>query len=444
MALNTKHCSLTSLLSTRERGRCTSGFFERYLYKALEQKQLLADPEIVSPHRTGVSSLSLDSNDGRFLLAGATDATVSIYDLSKWGSEKYVRKDANGKDFVYSPIARSLRVPAVDEDSVEIPAGHSSSLTHVQWYPVDSGAFLSASMDGSILFWDTNRMQPILRVNPFKSTCSAVHLQTTGNHSLIAAGSWQNSIIKLVDVRSGACSHELVGHREAISTLQWSPTSSVICASGSKDGTIRLWDIRKAGGRSCVTVLESSTSTIASSSTRRNQSFQADYAHLRPTKRQREASSNNYHASQSQAVMRSHKGHVSGLQFFPHGHFLASVGGGDGDMLLWDLRDGQVLPSRFVSPGGQTAAAPRRRSTPLCIDHDTIWVGRHEDMLGFSAEGGTPRQVCKGHLHNVSVIERMPQSLQLVTGSQDGMLLTWGRPPESTRRREKVEDKDNW
>ena len=154
MALNTKHCSLTSLLSTRERGRCTSRFFERYLYKALEQKQLLADPEIVSPHQAGISSLSLDSNDGRFLLAGAADATISIFDLSKWGSEKYVRKDSNGKDFVYSPIARSLKVPAVDQDSVQIPAGHSSSLTHVQWYPVDSGAFLTATMDGTILFWD--------------------------------------------------------------------------------------------------------------------------------------------------------------------------------------------------------------------------------------------------------------------------------------------------
>ena len=284
-----------------------------------------------------------------------------------------------------------------------------------------------------------NRMQPILRVDPFENSCSAVHLQTTGNHSLIAAGSWQDNIIKLVDVRSGSCSHELVGHLDSISALQWSPTSSVICASGSKDGTIRLWDIRKAGGRSCVTVLQSTTAP-----TRRNKPIQADYAHLRPTKRQREASSNNYHASQSQSVMRSHKGHVSGLQFFPQGHFLASVGGGDGEMLLWDLRDGQVLPSRFVAPRGQTAAAPRRRKTPMCIDHDTIWVGRDADMLGFSPEGGTPTQVCKGHLHSLSAIERMPHGLKLVTGSRDGMLLSWGRPPESTRRRGKVEDEDNW
>jgi len=54
----------------------------------------------------------------------------------------------------------------------------------------------------------------------------------------------------------------------------------VILASGSRDGSIRLWDIRKSGSRACITVLnqegrEKVTTTTTSCS------YKADYSHLR-------------------------------------------------------------------------------------------------------------------------------------------------------------------
>jgi DNA excision repair protein ERCC-8 len=39
--------------------------------------------------------------------------------------------------------------------------GHKHSVTSVQWYPVDTGLFISASNDHTLKAWDTNRFQII-------------------------------------------------------------------------------------------------------------------------------------------------------------------------------------------------------------------------------------------------------------------------------------------
>ncbi len=197
----------------REYGLCGRDKFERGISRFFNVKQLLQDPDIVSPHRKSISSLSIDAT-GRFLLAGSADATVSIYDLSQWGRRKLDNHNNKNDAPSYEPVAKSLKVPA-ETDILKVPAGHSSSITFTQWYPTDAGVFFSAANDGNILVWDTHRMKPVLRVQPFRedsATWLSAHLRTGGDHSLMAVGSWFESEIKLVDIRSGAASHQLVGH----------------------------------------------------------------------------------------------------------------------------------------------------------------------------------------------------------------------------------------
>lgn len=224
----------------REYGLCGSEKFERGVSQFLNIKNLLQDPDIVSPHRKSISSLSIDST-GRFLLAGSADATISIYDLSKWGRRKLDNNSSgNSESPSYAPVAKSLKVPAVT-DILKLPAGHSSSITYTQWYPTDAGVFFSASSDGTILVWDTHKMKPVLRVQPFlndSATWLSAHLRAGGAHSLMAVGSWFESEIKLVDIRSGASSHQLVGHG-GVSCLKVSNAFSSI----SLFGCITQWRV---------------------------------------------------------------------------------------------------------------------------------------------------------------------------------------------------------
>jgi len=451
--------SIFSLIFSRQHGLCPSNCFERGVFRFFETKELLDDPEIISPHRRAITSLSIDRNGGRFLLAGSFDGTLSIYDLSKWGSEHFVRctqrsGDPKARRTAFHPVAQSVKVPATS-DVLEVPAGHSSSITHVQWYPVDTGAFISSASDGSILLWDTNRMEPVLRVKPFEdSGMGSAHLQTGGDRSLIATGSWYESTIKLVDLRSGSHSHQLMGHEKGITALQWSPTMPAILASGSRDGSIRLWDIRKSGSQSCISIFNRE----ASSTGFPKKPYKGDYSHLRISakktakgkSRRKETfriAPNNYSHLQSTGL-RCHNGNVGALAFLPGGQSLASVGGLDGELLLWDLRHGRIVPNKFVAPGGMHAATPKRKQSSLCVDPtgSTLWVGNQANLLGFSVEGGSPTQILRGHLHNITSVDMEPGKM-VTSGSQDGMILCWGKPKVARRNSSQPvlqEDRDNW
>jgi len=481
-----KNRSLLRYSIAREYGLCGKNHFERGVLRFFNVKELLQEPDIVSPHRKSITSVATDLT-GRFLLAGSADATVTIYDLSKWGRSKLRNSGDNSKRHSHEPVARSVKVPAVT-DILQLPAGHSSSITYTQWYPAGASAFLSASSDGSLLVWDTAQMKPVLRVKPFQNdsaTFLSAHLRTDSDCSLAAVGSWYESEIKLVDIRSGASSHQLVGHSSGISALKWSGNNPHIVASGSRDSTVRLWDTRKSGSRACITVLdrERTSSLMYPSSNRSTKvGYSPDYSHLRrreprfvanksvygrsysSKKKQRrheilEAAPSNYDHLQHQGCKSHLAGHVSNLAFFSSGHYMCSVSGLDGELLLWDLRSGCLLPSKFVAPGNLSAGSPKQRRTPLIVEgsgytdssnrSSTIWIGRRGVLHGFSTDGGTPKQTLKGHLTNITSLDAIKPDGKLFSGSADGMILGWGQiqgelGQNTSKKHSAEEDEDNW
>lgn len=44
----------------------------------------------------------------------------------------------------------------------------------------------------------------------------------------------------------------LPGHRDEVWSVVWSPIDEYLLASGSLDGSVRLWDIRRAGASACL------------------------------------------------------------------------------------------------------------------------------------------------------------------------------------------------
>ena len=482
VSISSNPLSVCALARERQSSLCGSFQFRRQISKFLQgNKELLMDPEIISPHQNAISSLSVDSIFSRFVLVGSSDATVSVYDLSHWGSEGFARKLTHSSAFTrFRPVARSLKVPLglrPDDEraSLEIPSGHASAIAHVQWYPVDTGVFVSYSADGCLLLWDTNRMEPVLKVTPFaesleqeeaSATWGSAHWQPQGDHSLVATGSSSDSNVKLVDIRSGASSHQLTGHSRGVTAVQWSPTSPFIVASGSIDKSIRLWDIRKSGSQACVTVLGRDWMLFDDIP---HPPYQGDYSHLRKyataVQKQKKLARkrklgiddegklitvgpNDYSHVQQQGI-KSHYSHIAAISFLPGGQSLASVGG-EGEVLLWDLRHGPTLMDRrFLSPGGQPAATPNQRRASLCVDADEgiLWVGHNRDIMGFSLEGGAPKQVLRGHLQNVTSLDRIQPEMTLLSGSSDGMILSWGKPKGSlfaSRRAVVAEDRDSW
>jgi len=195
----------------------------------------------------------------RSLLSAGTDTCLCIFDVARTGAATSKRSTA-----LFRSRARSM---------------HSFAISSAGWYPVDTGLLFTASMDGTVKLWDTNELVSSTNsVNPLSSAdripsseavavfrldgavyhaaMSPLFLQG-GTSSLIACASVSPQV-RLCDMVSGSSTHVLTGHTRGVHTVAWSPTSQFLLSSGSADGTVRLWDIRRAG---CLMVFDQHNST---------------------------------------------------------------------------------------------------------------------------------------------------------------------------------------
>jgi len=181
---------------------------------------------IESKQNTPCVTADLDASECRYLLAGCIDGRISLFDIS-------------------SRTERKQKItPLVSPHKWK--SKHDYSVSSLQWYPFDTGMFVSSSTDGSVKVWDTNVLRAEQEFRLGEPVFSARMSSVTSAHILIAAGS-RLPQVRLCDMMSGAFSHTLTGHRSEVWALAWSPTNEFILATGSADKTVRLWDIRRPG-----------------------------------------------------------------------------------------------------------------------------------------------------------------------------------------------------
>lgn len=360
--------------------------------------QLLAHPRIVNAtaasnygytRSEGIACMDLDrgyndlsaNSPSRYLLlgSGGSDCSIAMYDLSYFGSDEYLYQKSHPSSIITSkprdklptaavthrPIARSVRH---NEESIEesvniggVPSGHRQPLLGVHWYPADHGSFVSASISGEILVWDAESFVPVYattthvyaghsnvsEVRKLVAPLQCVDLPKSPDacphgKALLAlglGGGDGRSVIQLCDAfGGGSATHELVGHTGGVNTIAWDPTHPFRLASAGEDGTVRLWDIRKAGRNACLGILD------------RNHGYYDVGAStaLPSTKRQRMSLND----SQRMDGIESHGAPVTALAFAPGGEELVSSGS-DGNIQLWDLRPDSCFVSSIAATVGK-------------------------------------------------------------------------------------------
>lgn len=83
--------------------------------------------------------------EGRYLLAGAADATVAVYDI-----QRATAYEGRGL------IAKHKSLFVINKQHEH---GHKYAITSAIWYPIDTGLFVTGSYDHHINVWDTNTSQ---------------------------------------------------------------------------------------------------------------------------------------------------------------------------------------------------------------------------------------------------------------------------------------------
>ncbi|KAI4321088.1 hypothetical protein MLD38_034509 [Melastoma candidum] len=357
----------------RESGKISACSFSSHVKsRRAASLQLSNAKDIVSPHKGSVNSLQVDSTEGRYLLSGASDASIAVFDAQK-------PQDYEGGGM----MAKHRPVFVVDKQH---PHGHKYAVSSAIWYPVDTGLFVTGSYDHLIKVWDTNTTQAVMNFKMPGKVYSTSMSSLATFHMLIAVGT-EDVQVRLCDVASGAFSHTLSGHRvkmylfgyfdsffiewfvveDGVMTVQWSTSSEWVLLTGGCDGAIRFWDIRRAG---CFRVLDQSHSQLGrrppslelsavpkvsisrSSISGRNTSVKSSLSlrksvngngskHLSSGKVPAKGVKQRLHPGMvsSQDRATAHYGAVTGLRASEDGMYLFSAGS-DSRLRLWDIESG--------------------------------------------------------------------------------------------------------
>lgn len=186
--------------------------------------QMSVQNEIISHHSSSIQCMEIDKVDYRYLLSGARNGTIALYDLHMCST---------------SHKTKSLPLKPQHFVTANTP-GFSTTITSVQWYPQDCGLFLTSNFNGEVFVYDTNTFTPVVTF-PFTNTkvyCAKFRSTTTRSDStpLIAAG-LDDGTIHIIDLNSGGSTHVINGHNgHTVTAVDWSPIHSYQLCSASTDG----------------------------------------------------------------------------------------------------------------------------------------------------------------------------------------------------------------
>ncbi|CAG8571905.1 6689_t:CDS:2, partial [Ambispora leptoticha] len=271
-------------------------------------------------HYAPINTLDIDYVEGRYLLSGGADSEIRLYDLEN------------------NPNNKSIRSTAV----IRKKKGHDYSVTCIKWDPNNYEYFISSSMDETIKIWNIESMKGKSIKNVFTFTFDAhvysLAISSVANHGLIAAA-LAHPNIRLCDTRTGLALQSLIGHKNMVFRVEWSPIFEYMLVSASADGTIRIWDIRRA-----------------------NQSLiSLDYLNK---------------GEPSSATNKAHNGGANGLCFTSDGTQLLSSGH-DRTVRLWDVYTGRNAMVDYPNIPNTTnlslplAVTPSADCSPPLIFHPT-------------------------------------------------------------------------
>ncbi|XP_022518350.2 DNA excision repair protein ERCC-8 isoform X2 [Astyanax mexicanus] len=304
------------------------------------------------------------------MLSGGSDGVIVIYDLEN-----------NSRKLQYTCRA----VCTVGRSSRHV---HRFSVETVQWYPHDTGMFVSSSFDKTMKVWDTETLKPA-EVFQFEGNVYCHHMSPIARkHSLIAVGT-KDPKVQLCDLKSGSRIHILQGHRGEVLSVRWSPRYEHILATASADSRVRVWDVRRASGS--LFTLDQQNGDQSKTST--------------------------------ETVNTAHDGRVNGLCFTHDGLYLLTTGTDD-RMRLWNSSTGENTLVNYGKVVNESRKGVKLTVSQGCSP-EFVFVPCGSSVMVYALHTGEMITTLRGHYNNVDCCEFHPDYQELYSGGKDCNILAW-------------------
>lgn len=197
-------------------------------------------------HTASVDRLAVHAPSSR-ILSASSDHSVGIFSATKSGAP------SAPASLIPPPSTKRRKLSAgpssgkntSQRGALAMMAGHSAPVSDVIFKPDDATVAYSSSWDHSLKTWDLTTQTCVDTRTTSHSLLSVAALPQV---NLVAAGTSARHIT-LLDPRAQATSivaMTMRGHGNAVVSLAPSPTSGYVFASGSHDGSVRVWDVRNA------------------------------------------------------------------------------------------------------------------------------------------------------------------------------------------------------